>query len=245
MERITASIIIIGNEILSGRTQDMNVQFIASKLPEIGIHLEEVRIIPDDRARIIDCVREFSSKYNYVFTTGGIGPTHDDITAESGAKAFDRQVETNEKALDNIKQGYKKMNREMPMEAKKMALMPKEANLIENEVTSAPGFNIENVYVMAGIPKIMKSMFMSILPTLIGGDPVLSQQISIMVGESKVAERLEQLQNKYPNVEMGSYPFIHKEKHSTSLVLRSDRKEEIKKAYSELKEMVKEYEIIT
>lgn len=245
MSRVAASIIIIGNEILSGRTQDLNVQFMASKLPERGIHLEEVRIIPDDRQRIIDCVREFSSKYNYVFTTGGIGPTHDDITAESVAEAFGKDIEKNPQALENIRNGYKKMGREMKPEAEKMAIMPKGANLIENVVTSAPGFSIENVYVMAGIPAIMQSMFMWFLPQLRGGKPVISKQISILTGESRVTKRLEELQSKYPEVDMGSYPFIYQDQYSTSLVLRSDAHDKVEKAFEELKEMVKEYEIIT
>lgn len=245
MSKVTASVIIIGNEILSGRTQDLNTQFIASKLPDIGIHLEEVRVIPDDRQRIIDCVREFSSKYNYVFTTGGIGPTHDDITSESVAEAFNLESEKNSKALEIITAGYKKMNRKMSPIAEKMAIMPIGATLIENDVTGAPGFNIENVYVMAGIPKIMQSMFMWVLSNLDGGTPVISKQISILTGESRVASGLRNLQEKYPEVDMGSYPSIYKDQHSTSLVLRSDAHDKLEIAFEELKEMVKKYEIIT
>lgn len=245
MSKVTASIIIIGNEILSGRTQDINTQFMASKLPELGIYLEEVRIIPDNKQRIIDGVKEFSSKYDYVFTTGGIGPTHDDITAESIAMAFNREIEMNLEALENIKRGYVQMGREMPKEAEKMAIMPIGVKLIDNKVTSAPGFQIENVFVMAGIPTIMQSMFMWVLPKLKGGKPLISRQISILTGESRVATRLKQLQGTYPEIEIGSYPFMYKDKHSTTLVLRGDKAEQIEKAFEELKEMVKEYEIIT
>lgn len=244
MSKVTASIIIIGNEILSGRTQDTNTNFIASKLPEAGIHLEEVRIIPDIKERIIDVVREFSSKYDYVFTTGGIGPTHDDITAESIAEAFNLESEKNPIALEVIKAGYKKMGRKMSPVAEKMAFMPVGSKLIENDVTGAPGFSIKNVYVMAGIPKIMQSMFVWVLSRLDGGIPVISKQITILTGESRVATRLKNLQEEYPEVDMGSYPLIYKDQHSTSLVLRSDAHDKLEKAFEELKEMVKEYEII-
>lgn len=244
MKHITAGIIIIGNEILSGRTQDSNTHFIASKLPEAGIHLEEVRIIPDIKDVIINTSREFSSRFNYVFTTGGIGPTHDDITADAISEAFNRKCIINHKALKSIKEGYKKMKREMPKVAEKMAMMPEGAGLIENEVTSAPGFYIENIYVMAGIPEIMKSMFTSLLPGLSKGKPVISKQISILIGESRIANRLNDLQHRYPDIEMGSYPFKYEGKHSTSLVLRGDEIAELEEAYIELKNMVKEYEII-
>jgi len=244
MERITAGIIVIGNEILSGRTQDMNANFIASKLQSKGVLLEEVRVIRDEKEAIASSVREFSKKYTYVFTTGGIGPTHDDITSESVAYAIGKGAEYNNQALDIMKKAYEMRGESMPFESRKMALMPKGAELIKNDVTSAPGFRIDNIYVMAGIPSIMQSMFMSLLPSLKGGEEVLSMQISVLVGEGKIAQALHDLQNMYTDVEMGSYPFKHKGDHATSLVLTSSKKSRLEAAYNSLKDMVKEYEIV-
>lgn len=245
MSKIKASIVIIGNEILSGRTKDSNINYIAKQLPNLGISLAEVRIVPDTESMIIEAVKELSSRYDYVFTTGGIGPTHDDITAESIAKCFGRKIELNEEALSILEDGYKKMGRKMNIASKKMAMMPKDASLISNSVSGAPGFSIENVYVMAGIPEIMQSMFESLIPKLKSGNPVMSKQISILAGESLVANQLSTLQSNYPNLEMGSYPFKYGDKHSTSLVLRGDNKEQLEEAFDELMKYVKDYEIIT
>lgn len=245
MSKITAAIIIIGNEILSGRTKDSNVNFIASLLPEAGITLEEVAIIPDIEDRIMQKAKEFSAKYDYVFTTGGIGPTHDDITAESIAKAFGTEIEFNQEALEILEDGYRKMNRKINPASRKMAMMPKGAELIDNLVSSAPGFALGNVYVMAGIPEIMQSMFKSILPKLRKGSPVQSRQVSILAGESLVAEALSSLQRKYKHIEMGSYPFKHNNIHATSLVLRGDDENSLDNAFNELKKLIEEHEIIT
>jgi molybdenum cofactor synthesis domain-containing protein len=245
MNKITASILIIGNEILSGRTQDLNIQFIASHLSTIGVYLEEVRVIPDKEQQIIKNILELKTLYDYVFTTGGIGPTHDDITSESIAKAFSRELELNQEAYRSIKRGYDLRKREMLPASAKMAMMPTGVKLIENSITAAPGFIIENIYVMAGIPDIMQSMFMHILPTLTKGDAIISRQITILEGESKVAVEFEQLQKKYPAIDMGSYPFIHNGNPATSLVLRGENNPMLENAYLELQNMVKIYEILT
>jgi molybdenum cofactor synthesis domain-containing protein len=245
MEKITASVLIIGNEILSGRTQDLNIQFIASHLSEIGVHLQEVRIIPDKEEHIIKNVLELSNLYDYVFTTGGIGPTHDDITSESMAKAFSRELEQNKEAYRLIKEGYELRGKEMVPASAKMAIMPTGVKLIDNDITAAPGFIIENIYVMAGIPDIMQSMFLHILPSLKKGGAIISRQITILEGEGKVAMAFEELQKKYPEIDMGSYPFIHNGNHATSLVLRGENHTILENAYLELQNMVKAYEILT
>ncbi len=245
MQKVTASILIIGNEILSGRTQDLNIQFIAAHLSDTGIHLEEVRIIPDKKEVIINTALELSKKYDYLFTTGGIGPTHDDITSEAVAAAFSRPVEKNMEAYRRIKEGYELKGRKMSPASEKMAMMPTGVTLIDNGVTAAPGFIIENIYVMAGIPEIMQSMFLYILPTLKKGNAIISRQVSILAGESKVAKEFELLQSKYPDIEMGSYPFIHEEDHATALVLRGENPSMLNDAFLELQNMVRAYEIIT
>lgn len=234
MSNPTASIIIIGNEILSGRTLDVNTQEIALTLGKKGIIVAETRTIPDIKEMIITHVRELSEKYDYVFTTGGIGPTHDDITAESIAAAFDLPYSRNEEIYQIIKNYYDSIEEKLNPAREKMAYIPEGADLIFNKATMIPGFITRNVYTMAGIPDIMKAMLESTLPNLKNGNVVKSKTIDIMLGESKIADQFSDLQKKYPNIDMGSYPFTKDGQHGTSLVLRSSDYLELDAAYAEL-----------
>ncbi len=215
----TAALITIGDEILSGRTKDANTPYIAEKLNDSGVRLMEVRVIPDDGQTIIDTVNEMRNAHDYVFTTGGIGPTHDDITAENVAKAFGVELELNQEAYNELLAYYKDES-EITESRKKMAMIPKGATLIDNPVSGAAGINIGNVYVMAGVPRIMQAMFDSILPTLQGGDPVISRSVTVALAESVVADGLTIIQNKYPMLSLGSYPKYQDGKFGTNLVLR-------------------------
>jgi molybdenum cofactor synthesis domain-containing protein len=238
-----ACIIIIGNEILSGRTQDKNIQYLAIELNNIGIKLEEVRVIPDIEQTIIDTVNELRVKYDYVFTTGGIGPTHDDITSESMAKAFGVNIVCNPEALKILEDHYGAEN--VSDTRKKMAFVPEGAKLILNPASKAPGFIMGNVYVMAGVPYIMQAMFAGLKGELKGGKPTQTKSIVVMVGESFIAKGFEDIQKQYPEVEMGSYPFIKENKWGTTLVLRSTDEELLASAYQNLKEFLHSQNIET
>ncbi len=212
-----AALIVIGNEILSGRTQDKNINYIATSLSSIGVRFLEVRVIPDIEIEIINTVNDLRKKYSYVFTSGGIGPTHDDITTEAIAKAFHKEIIQNKEALRRLSEFYKGVLNEGRL---KMTYLPVGAELIDNPVSVAPGFKIENVYVMAGIPNVMQAMFDSIKHTLKGGKIILSEEVRMYGSESKMAIELGNLQKKYPDVEIGSYPFVQDNKFGVSLVLR-------------------------
>ena len=231
-----ASLIIIGNEILSGRTQDKNLSYLATWLNEIGIQLSEVRVIRDEEGEIVDTVNLLRKKYDYVFTTGGIGPTHDDITSESIAKAFNVDLETNPQALAILKDYYK--DSELTEARLKMTKIPKGAELVENPVSKAPGFKIENVFVMAGIPKIMQGMLEGAKTHLSGGKPVKSESIDVFMPESFIAEELSNLQDKFKDVEIGSYPFVKDGKYGTSLVMRSSDKTKLSDCKSQMELMI-------
>ena len=232
-----AALIIIGNEILSGRAKDKNLAYLAEWLNEIGIQLYEVRVIRDDEKEIIDCVNLLRKKFDYVFTTGGIGPTHDDITTESIAKAFDVELETNPEAL-KILQGYYKKG-DLNEARLKMTLLPKGAQLVENPVTKAPGFKMDNVFVMAGIPSIMQGMLEGARVFLEIGTKMSSKSIDVFMPESFVATELSQIQDNYLNVEIGSYPFNKDGKFGTSLVMRSADLEALDRCEIEVAEMIK------
>ena len=232
-----AALIIIGNEILSGRTKDKNLTYLAEWLNEIGIQLYEVRVIRDDEKEIIDCVNLLRKKYDYVFTTGGIGPTHDDITTESIAKAFNVELETNSEALNILKSYYKKGDLN---EARlKMTLLPIGAVLVENPVTKAPGFKMENVFVMAGIPSIMQGMLEGARVFLETGIKMTSKSIDVFMPESFVASQLSKIQDNFNNVEIGSYPFNKDGQFGTSLVMRSTDLRALDLCAIEVSEMVK------
>jgi molybdenum cofactor synthesis domain-containing protein len=232
-----AALIIIGNEILSGRTKDKNLAYLAEWLNEIGIQLYEVRVIRDDEDEIIDCVNLLRKKFDYVFTTGGIGPTHDDITTESIAKAFDVELETNPDAL-KILQGYYKKG-DLNEARLKMTLLPIGAELVENPVTKAPGFKMDNVFVMAGIPSIMQGMLEGARVFLETGTKMSSKSIDVFMPESFVATELSQIQDNYLNVEIGSYPFNKDGKFGTSLVMRSTDLVALDRCEIEVAEMIK------
>ncbi|MAH04967.1 MAG: competence/damage-inducible protein A [Alphaproteobacteria bacterium] len=214
----TAAILIIGNEILSGRTQDKNIQYIAERMTEIGIVMGEVRVVPDIPARISTAVRDLSDAYDYVFTTGGIGPTHDDITADNVADAFGVALEENKDAVAMLTAYYG--DEGLTKSRLRMARIPVGAKLIPNQVTSAPGFIIKNVHVMAGVPRIMQDMLTHILPSLHGGAPILSTTVTCELTESVLAEKLSELQDNNADVEIGSYPYYAQGKLGVSLVAR-------------------------
>ena len=238
MTSISASIIIIGDEILSGKTQDSNIKFIADELSEMGILLTEVRIIPDSKEAIIKTVKDLKNTSDFVFTTGGIGPTHDDITSAAIAEAFGIELEINHEALEIMIEGYKKRGIEFNEGSKKMAIMPKAVEIIKNSATSAPGFKIENIFVMAGIPWVMQAMFKEVKNYLLTkfpeiGAPFYTQTVEVFIGESIIAKQLEMLQSRYSEVAIGSYPFQKNEKWGTNISFRSKYKDLIEKAKSE------------
>ena len=235
-----AALIIIGNEILSGRTQDKNLSYLANWLNEIGIQLSEVRVIRDEEKVIIDTVNHLRSEYDYVFTTGGIGPTHDDITSLSIARAFGVELEINDKALAILKEYYK--DGELTEARMKMTMIPVGAELVDNPVSKAPGFKMDNVFVMAGIPSIMQGMLEGARMFLKGGDVVKSMSIDVFTPESNVAQALTDLQKKYNDVEIGSYPFSKDNRFGTTLVMRSSDEKRLQQCDKELKELMKEYD---
>ena len=233
-----ASLIIIGNEILSGRTHDKNLPYLASWLNEIGIQLTEVRVIRDEEEEIIATVNLLRQKYNYVFTTGGIGPTHDDITSKSIAKAFNVELEINPQALAILKEYYK--DSELTEARMKMTKIPTGAELVENPVSKAPGFKMENVFVMAGIPKIMQGMLEGAKIHLSGGEPIRSESVDVFLPESSIEEKLSNLQNKFKDVEIGIYPFVKDCNYGTSLVMRSSDNVKLSDCKSQMELMISE-----
>ena len=235
-----ASLIIIGNEILSGRTQDKNLSYLANWLNEIGIQLAEVRVIRDEEEIVVETVNYLRSTYDYVFTTGGIGPTHDDITSLCIAKAFGVELEINSGALGILKEYYK--DGELTDARMKMTKMPVGSELIENPVSRAPGFKMDNVFVLAGIPSIMQGMLEGARKHLTGGEVVKSRSIDVFTPESNVADALTGLQNKYSEVEIGSYPFNKENRFGTSLVMRSSDEAKLDECESDLKELMKNYD---
>jgi molybdenum cofactor synthesis domain-containing protein len=229
--------IIIGNEILSGRTQDTNLNYLAKSLNELGVRLTEARVIPDVESVIVDTVNECRAKFDHVFTTGGIGPTHDDITAASIAKAFGTELEQHPDIVAVIKQ------REAPPEVMEsrllMARVPKGGRLIDNPSGGPQGFQIENVYVMAGVPMVMQAMVGTLdVKRLNGGDPVRSRSIGAYLGESQVANRLSEIQDKHPDVDLGSYPFYRKDGYGTNLVMRGTDEKELDEMKEEVRAMI-------
>ena len=218
--KVNAAILIIGNEILSGRTQDTNTSTLAIWLNSIGVKVEEVRVIPDIEQTIIDTLNFFRSTYNYVFTTGGIGPTHDDITAQSVSKTFGIKYEIHKEAFKMLESYYKPG--EFNEGRQKMSWMPENANLIYNPTSGAPGFSVENVFCLPGVPSILKSMLGGLTNSIVGGKPIKSHTISLRTVESEIANSLTKVQNDNKDVEIGSYPFFHAGKLGVSIVIRSE-----------------------
>ena len=235
---VTAALVIIGNEILSGRTADANLPYIASKLNQIGIRLMEVRVVADREDDIVAAVNACRNACTYVFTTGGIGPTHDDITAQAIAKAFGLPLERNAEALARLTRQYAPGDVNNARLA--MADMPHGASLIDNPVSGAPGFQIGNVFVLAGVPSIMQAMFDGLIGRLKGGLPVLSRTVSCYLAEGAIAEGLAALQRRFPGVEIGSYPFFRARRFGTSLVLRAEDGALLARAVEQLRALVTE-----
>ena len=236
---ITAAILVIGDEILSGRTKDKNVGFIADYLTQLGIDLKEVRIVSDDMDAIVEAVNALRARSTYVFTTGGIGPTHDDITADAVAKAFGVGIDHDPRAMAILEAHYDKMpNADFNDARKRMARIPFGADLIENKVSSAPGFRIGNVHVMAGVPSVMQAMMDAVAPTLQTGQQMQSVTIDTGLGEGIVAGRLGELQKAHPDVVIGSYPYIRDNRFATNIVLRSRDNEKLDRAVEAVKALV-------
>ena len=240
-KKVNAAIIIIGNEILSGRTQDVNVVAISNWLNELGVKLEEVRIISDMEDSIVKTINDVRKKFNYVFTTGGIGPTHDDITSRSIAKAFNLSYGYHKEAYEILKHYYGKS--EFNEGRKKMAMLPDKASLILNPSSGAPGFIVDNVYCLPGVPSILKSMLGGLNDKIKGGKKILSKTISLRTVESKIAESLEGIQNKFKDIEIGSYPFFRRGKVGVSIVIRSTEEKLISICYKDIKNFIKKKRI--
>jgi molybdenum cofactor synthesis domain-containing protein len=233
----TAAALIIGNEVLSGRTADANLNYMAKRLTDLGIRLMEARVIPDVMDTIVDAVNECRAAFDYLFTTGGIGPTHDDITAEAVARAFGVPIERNPEIVRILESYIPAPNLN---EARlKMADFPKGAELLFNEVSRAPGFRIDNVYVMAGVPSIMRSMFDGFAGALAGGDRILSITVAAELPEGAVASGLSDIQNRHPEVEIGSYPSYNDGKFKTSLVSRGTDPAGLAAAVEEIRDLIR------
>jgi molybdenum cofactor synthesis domain-containing protein len=233
----TAAVLLIGDEILSGRTKDKNLGYIADYLAALGIDLKEARIVPDIEDEIVAAVNTLRQRYTYLFTTGGIGPTHDDITADAVAKAFGVGIGHHPEAVRVLKDYFASIGRE-PNEARmRMARAPDGATLIENTVSKAPGFRIGNVFVMAGVPKVMQAMMDTVSSQLARGVPMRSQTVTVLGGEGDIATPLGEIQSRHPKVIIGSYPFESQAGYSANLVLRSRDEAALLAALDEVKTM--------
>jgi molybdenum cofactor synthesis domain-containing protein len=232
---VTAALLVIGDEILSGRTKDKNIGHIADHLTAIGIQMKEVRIVADEEPEIVDAVNTLRKRYSYLFTTGGIGPTHDDITADAIAKAFGVGIDVDERALAPMKAHFERRGVELTPARLRMARIPFGAELVENSVSIAPGFMLGNVIVMAGIPAIMHVMLDAATKFLKTGKKMLSSALDLHRPEGEIAEMFGALQQRYPDVPMGSYPFQRDGKPGTQLVLRSTDAARLAEAENELR----------
>ena len=239
--KVNAAIVVIGNEILSGRTQDVNVPFLAKWLNDLGVNVGEVRIIGDKEKSIISCIREIKDNFKYVFTTGGIGPTHDDITSKSIAKAFNLSYGYHKEAYDILEKYYKPG--EFNEGRKKMAKIPHQAELIYNPSSGAPGFIVKNVFCLPGVPSILKSMVEGLKNKIIGGKKILSKTISVNTVESEIAKSLENVQNKFKDIEIGSYPFFRLGKIGVSIVMRSTEKNRIDDCFKQIVSFIQKKKI--
>ena len=239
--KVNAAILIIGNEILSGRTRDTNTSSIALWLNSIGVKVNEVRVIPDIESVIIETINHLRRVNDYVFTTGGIGPTHDDITAQSISKAFKLEYEIHKEAFKILEAYYKEG--EFNEGRQKMIWMPRNAKLILNPTSGAPGFNVENVFCLPGVPSILKSMLGGLKDKIVGGDPILSHTISLKTVESEIANSLTYVQDNNKDVEIGSYPFFQAGKLGVSIVIRSEDQLKIDKCSLEILKFINQKKI--
>jgi molybdenum cofactor synthesis domain-containing protein len=240
MPNPTAAMLVIGDEILSGRTRDANMPYLASELTRAGIDLREVRVIGDDPDAIVAAVQALSAAHDVVFTSGGIGPTHDDITAENVARAFGRDISVRDDARAILTDHYAARDLELNDARLRMARIPEGATLIDNPISAAPGFSLENVHVMAGVPTIFQAMVASVLPTITGGAPILSQSLDVARGEGDIAGPLTDLAARYPDLSFGSYPYIRGGAYGVNVVVRGHDGARVDAAMAELSGMVAE-----
>jgi molybdenum cofactor synthesis domain-containing protein len=239
MSIVTAAILVIGDEILSGRTKDKNIGYIAEYLTNIGIDLKEVRVVPDEEAEIVGALNALRSRYTYVFTTGGIGPTHDDITADCVAKAFGVTIDVDPRARKLMEERFAARGVEMNEARLRMARIPAGADLVENAQSGAPGFWIGNVIVMAGVPSIMQAMLDAAAPKLKTGVKMISETIKGDVREGDIGTELGEIAKQHPNVSIGSYPFFdEKTGPNTNLVIRSRDSGHLAAAKAEVEAML-------
>lgn len=234
MTNPTAAMLVIGDEILSGRTRDSNMYHLAGELTNAGIDLKEVRVVGDERGTIIAAVQALSNAHDYVFTSGGIGPTHDDITADCIAAAFDCAIDVRDDARAILAEHYAKSGTELNSARLRMARIPDGAELIENPVSAAPGFRLENVHVMAGVPSVFQAMVQSVLPTLTGGAPLISKTLRVDRGEGDIAGPLGDLAEQFPLLSMGSYPFQKDGKYGAHVVIRGNDPDAVDAAIAQL-----------
>lgn len=220
MANPTAAMLVIGDEILSGRTRDANMYFLAGELTKHGIDLTEVRVVSDNAPAIVAAVKQLSDANEHVFTSGGIGPTHDDITADCIAEAFGKHIDVRADAAALLQAHYDNAGQEFNDARKRMARIPDDATLIDNPVSVAPGFRLENVYVMAGVPSVFQAMVASVLPTLTGGAPLLSQTLRIERGEGDIAGPLAKLAEEFSDLSIGSYPYQRNGAYGSNIVIR-------------------------
>ncbi|MEO0944228.1 MAG: molybdopterin-binding protein [Pseudomonadota bacterium] len=237
MANPTAAMLVIGDEILSGRTRDANTHHLAGQLTEAGIDLKEVRVVSDDKGAIVAAVRSLSASFDHLFTSGGIGPTHDDITGDCVAAAMEDSIDVRDDARTILQAHYDRQGIEMNEARLRMARIPDRAKLIDNPVSAAPGFTLENVHVMAGVPKIFQAMVESLLPTLTGGAPLLSETVRVHRGEGDIAGPLGALNAEFAELGFGSYPFQQDGKYGSNIVIRGTDAERLTEAASRLRDI--------
>ncbi|MCA1775129.1 MAG: competence/damage-inducible protein A [Loktanella sp.] len=237
MPNPTAAMLVIGDEILSGRTRDANTHHLAGVLTERGIDLKEVRVVSDDHGAIVAAVKALSKAVDHVFTSGGIGPTHDDITADAVAAAFDRPIDVRDDARALLQAHYDRSGQELNAARLRMARIPEGATLIDNPVSTAPGFTIENVHVMAGVPSVFNAMVQSVIPTLTGGAPMLSETWRVQRGEGDLAEPLALIAAEFADLSVGSYPFQKDGRYGSNIVIRGQDAARLDVAMAKLKDI--------
>ena len=237
MEQPSAAMLVIGDELLSGRTHDANMHYLAKELTEIGINLTEARFIRDDPSAIVSSIIGLSKRFDYLFTSGGIGPTHDDITTDCVAEAFEKKASIRSDALKILQEYYDGKDIELNEARLRMARIPETAELIDNPISAAPGYVIENVYVMAGVPKIFQSMLKTVTPKLEKGLPTLSLSVKIYKGEGDIALDLEEMVKTFDQLNFGSYPFSEKGVHGTNIVIRGTDKKLMEEAEDKVRSL--------
>ncbi len=238
---VTACLILIGNEILSGRTQDKNLAYIAKGLNKLGVQMREVRVIPDIRKTIVDTLNECRTKFDYVFTTGGIGPTHDDITSECVAEAFGVGMYRDPDTVALLTRRTEERGQEMNDARLRMATFPEGSVLLQQKISAAPGYRIENVFVMAGVPRIMQMMFQAAEPHITGGQRMLARGLAVDLGEGTIAEGLALVQARYRDIDIGSYPQMRQQSGFTvSIVLRGPDEHVLDRAHTEIMQIMRD-----